>query len=359
MEARRWRGIWIVAFIAVIVFIVILAMVGQSNSSNAASTPTAAAKATPVSSSNCWTVVLNPNAGYRVLSAGVPSDKRATAATTLSYLLDNAKLDPRALLAMTDAYDQRNNIPQLPANYWHTWVTGNCYNAAGQAQWYLTSTNYQLASLQIAPAPAVGCNYSVTPGGNPTCKVETIGGNRSGISITFQNSATLYVMYRCGNPVIPGSAPAAAPPPSTTLPAPTPVLPAKPVTPVKPVKPVTPTPTTTPTTAPCPTGQHPSPLNGTCIAPKDPSQDPLNNPNVPPIVKGPGTTPAGQAPTTPATPPVDSPTGCNGACTPSTTATTSPPASTVTTVTSPPSSSGATQPVGTANSGDPGAPPSS
>lgn len=73
-----------------------------------------------------------------------------------------------------------------------------------------------------------------------------------------------------------------------------------------------PTTTTTQPSPTCPPGEHPSPLNGTCIVPKNPAAGPMQNPAVPPVVKGPGTTPPGASPG-PATPPCDTSTGyCPG-----------------------------------------------
>jgi hypothetical protein len=131
-----------------------------------------------------------------------------------------------------------------------------------------------------------------------------------------------------------------------------PVPPTTPTTVPPKVPPTTvpPTPTTTvpPNIPTCPNGQ-PIPPNGLC--PKDPSQDVNVNPDVPPQVQGPGTTPVGTSPG-PSTLPVDTPTGCVGDC-----PTTVPLPTPTTTTTLPPEPTPVTP--DPPASGDPGAPPSS
>ena len=318
MRERHWQRGAGACTIALILLIAIGFIVGSRSSSS--STPkhhqTAVAKVVSQPAATCWKVVYNSNTGYRVLSNGVPKQDQGNPQKTENFLLAAAKQDPRALQAEYNAWATATNHPAV-GNY-QTFVSGNCYSQAGQNAWNEVAVYYRMATVQQSTAPATGCNTSVTPGGQATCTVENITGNRSGISVQFVGSTeTVWVMYRCGNPVTP--APPAqvvsTPPPASTAP---------------PVK-TPPTPGTTTTTQPCPAGQHPSPLNGVCIVPKDPSADPLNNPAVPPVVKGPGTTPAGQAPSAPATAPVDSPCGY-ATCPSSTTSTTQPDTTTTTTL---------------------------
>jgi hypothetical protein len=303
--------------IVICVLVALAVVVGVSRSSSG--TKAAAQKVTVAKvSSTCWVVHLDANVGAKMLSNGIPVSARGSAQKTESFLLNVAKQDPQELQALYNARAQVVNQPQLPVNFWQNWVTGNCYNAAGKNAWFLTATNYQLASVGIASAPAVGCNYYMSSSG-PTCQVETINGDRTGIAFTFSNGQTIYVMYHCGNPVIPGGTPAP------------PLAPA------------------------CPPGQFSSPVVGTtCIEAKNPTADPLVNVVVTPIVKGPGTTPPGGTPPPPKKP-IDSPTGCQGSCSGPTTTTTTP----STTTTAPPSSSGASQPPGTTSGPGPVTPPSS
>jgi hypothetical protein len=133
-------------------------------------------------------------------------------------------------------------------------------------------------------------------------------------------------------------------PPTTTPGTPTTVPPSTvPPTSVPPttVPPTTVPPSTVPTTTVpvplCPDGPlagKPVPPSGVC--PKNPGADVNVNPRVPPAVRGPGTTPIGVNPG-PATPVVDSPTGCNGPCptVPRTTTPPPPPAPTTPATTSP------------------------
>lgn len=96
------------------------------------------------------------------------------------------------------------------------------------------------------------------------------------------------------------------PKPSQAAPSPAPTKPGEHVPPVPPEKPK---PTPTPTTVCPPDMPHGTPPN----CKDDPVNDVNVNPAVPPQVRGPGTTPVGTDPG-PATPPVDSPTGCDGPC---------------------------------------------
>ena len=92
-------------------------------------------------------------------------------------------------------------------------------------------------------------------------------------------------------------------------------------------------PTTTPTTPPA---TRPPTTPPATLTPKDPSKDVNVNKDVPEQVRGPGTTPVGGDPG-PAEEPVDSDTGCDGACTNPSAPAPSPAAST------PPSGGGPTQ----------------
>jgi hypothetical protein len=329
---RKWiAALGALALICVVVIVAVVLWDGSSSNGSTQHKTASAKLVSTTSAAKCWTVRYNANQGYRVLSNGVPKQDQGNPQKTVNYLLGAAKQDPRALQAEYNAWATATNHPAV-ADY-HVFVNGSCYSQDGQNAWNEVAVYYRTATVQNSTAPATGCNTSVTPGGQATCTVEAITGNRSGISVVFIGTTqTVWVMYRCGNPVT------AAPPASTTT-SPPPAI-------------ALPPPATTTTVPTCPPGQHPSPLNGVCIAPKDPSQDPLNNPSVPPIVKGQGTTPANGDPG-PATQPVDTP--CGFATCPSPTTTTTQPDTTTTTTQPPSQTPVSNQPPA---SGDPG-PPSS
>ncbi|TAH33762.1 hypothetical protein EYC59_04535 [Candidatus Saccharibacteria bacterium] len=131
-----------------------------------------------------------------------------------------------------------------------------------------------------------------------------IDGNRKAVAITLPDGSVVWVMGRCGNPVVLGTSPVPA----------SPLAPA-PVTPPAPA-PEVPTPGTTPGTPPPGTTTPPETCPpdmpyGTPPYCKDgPSHDVLLNPDVPAQVRG----PQGSAPTGPASVPTDSPSGCPGTC---------------------------------------------
>lgn len=322
---RRSAVAVVIAAVAAVLVAGLLAVTFNSGTGNAANhpSPTTTVPHSHGQPATCWKVQTDSGTSYRVLSNGVPPKDRSSAQATLDYELQQAHTYPQALQAIYNRWAALNNQPQVAD--WHTLVSGNCYNTTGQTLWFSTWADYNTATVQDATAPANGCNTSVGPNGQATCTVESITGDRSGISVTFSNGQTIWIMYRCGNPV--SAAPASAPTPQATPPAPSP----------------SPTPSVG-----CPPGQHPSPYNGTCIESKDPAQDPLNNAAVSPIVKGPGTTPPGASPGPPQQP-VDSPTGCPGTCPGPTTPTTAPTVTPTTAAptptpvsTQPPSSGGST-----------------
>lgn len=115
---------------------------------------------------------------------------------------------------------------------------------------------------------------------------------------------------------------------------------------VRPVRPNTPEvpPIDVPPGTPCPYNPDLDVDSPFCLKPKDPSVDPLLNPDIPDQVQGPGTTPVGGNPGPPETP-VDSPTGCHGPC-----PTTQPPA------TQPPPSGGGSTPTTVPGCGQAGQP---
>lgn len=150
-----------------------------------------------------------------------------------------------------------------------------------------------LALSEVTPsqAPATGVN-TLTSNGRVYAEASAgVTGNRKAIEIVTKDGNTFWVMARCGNPVTLGKAP----------------IPAKPL----------PQPSPTPSTPPCVPGQYtaspPPGYNNYCLEKKNPSQGVMNNPSVPPQVKGPGTTQIGTSPG-PATKPTDSGTGCYGPC---------------------------------------------
>jgi len=212
MGKRKWETIFGVGVAVAIVSLIVGLLVGTSSG-----TKTAAVAATPKPSStpaaSCWTVKLDPNQGNRVLSSGVTG----TPDQVRTKLLNAAQHDPRVLQAL---YNVTSQGATKPVTDWHSLVTpdGKCYNQQGQALWNKTGVLYTTANATKATAPATGCNTYVTPGGNASCKMETITGNRAGTKFDFGNGKWVVVMYRCGNPVTPGKPPVQVPQTPTTTP---------------------------------------------------------------------------------------------------------------------------------------------
>jgi len=205
--------------------------------------------------------------------------------------LVQVKLDPAELAGAASYFLHRDVDPS-------TLVTGKCGSL--EAKKLVTELELAIANAVVTPdqAPANGVNSGVSNGTVVVASTPGISGDRTAIKVVLKDGTTVWIMARCGNPVVtkpPAHVPPGptdnTPPPSTTAP------------------PSTSPPSTSPplTQPPCVVDCVPT----TKLKPKDPTQDPLVNPAVPPIVKGPGSTPPGGDPGKP-TPPVDSPTGCNG-----------------------------------------------
>lgn len=159
--------------------------------------------------------------------------------------------------------------------------------ATNRADDLVTEIKVALAASLITPdqAPVDGRNSGTDPQTGEVYAYNFVGvdGDRKAIKVVLPNGQTVWIMYRCGNPVV------------TTPP---------------------------PVHQGCKEGCNPPPPRDNCkdhpttpecLTPKDPSQDPMNNPDVPDQVKGPGTTPPNGNPG-PATQPHDTDTGCQGSC---------------------------------------------
>jgi hypothetical protein len=213
MSSGSWlRGVIVSAIAIGVLFVAVLlagADIFPDNSSS--NTSPAPIHGTGATASTCWPVKLDDNTGNRVLSAGVPKQYQSSAQGTVNYLLKVAHQDPRALQALW------NTTPageKHPVRDWHSLVdtTGKCYSELGQQVWRETATQLRLGKVHKSVAPSHGCNTYVTPRGNAGCVVESISGNRHGVKITFSNGKSVWVMFRCGNPVTKAPPPGNVPP---------------------------------------------------------------------------------------------------------------------------------------------------
>jgi hypothetical protein len=132
-----------------------------------------------------------------------------------------------------------------------------------------------LANITPSQAPSSGVNSGTANGVVYSYHTSGVSGNRKAIAIAMLNGSTTWVMARCGNAVTKGTPP--TPPPTMT----------------------------------CPPGEHPSPLQPwVCIVPKNAAAAP----SVSPGIGGRGKTSPGSSPSSTASVPTDSTTGCNGPC---------------------------------------------
>jgi len=162
-------------------------------------------------------------------------------------------------------------------------VTGACFSETGMQKYTEWATLWKVAVIQPTDQMPPGWGNTGIDNGVPSSGASPTG-DTSGWMVVFVDAngkpiGEHGVMRRCGNPVTPMPV---APPGKTDE-----------------TPPIGGPPDTT-TTVPG-------------LTPKDPSRDVNVNPAVPDQVKGPGTTPVGGNPG-PATPPVDSPSGCQGPC---------------------------------------------
>ncbi len=267
-----WAGAVMLLVFAVIAGL--LWVVGEANSGSAATPPSSATPTTgQQGDDSCWVVKVDGNdAGNRVIATGLSGSPEKVQAS----LLKAAKADPSALVALYNMSPLANKQTLTESDV----ASDGCYTAAGKQAWFalVAELNKPAVKTVNKTAPANGCNTFVV-NGKVIVKCERILGNRNATKIVWGDGSVTWVLHRCGNPMTPGKPPHN--PPSSHH--------------------------------KCPPGQVVSSDSHICIVPKDPSEDPMNNPDVPGQVKGPGTTPAGGNPG-PATNPTDSPTGCNGPC---------------------------------------------
>lgn len=256
---------------------------------------------------NTWMIVQADNGNNRWFASGVQAIREADspekAREAAREWLNLVRQDPE-LLAGAGAYFTGRQVD--PA----TLVEGKCASAA--AETLVTEIELAIAEAKVTPdqAPENGRNSGVSDGNVVASSHTGITGDRQAVRVELKDGTVIWIMARCGNPVIEGPAP--VPPGPTDQP--------PPETPPTTTPPTTVPPTTPPPTVPppkekpkCPYNPALPPDHPNCLKPKDPSKDVLVNPKVPDQVKGPGTTPVGTDPG-PARPPVDSPTGCNGPC---------------------------------------------
>jgi len=220
VSTEMWRRGTIASAVGIVILLVIALVAGinlTKSDNSSASTPTARTASAPVSgtgstASTCWPVKLDDNVGYRVLSAGVPAKYRKSANSTTNYLLKAARQDPRALMAFWNATPRG---AKDPVRDWHELVdnkTGTCYSVRGQSVWQELAAQLRLSQVRKSVAPRHGCNFYVKPGGNAGCVVEVIRGNRHGVKITFVGGKSIWVMFRCSNPVTKAPPPGNHPP---------------------------------------------------------------------------------------------------------------------------------------------------
>ncbi len=244
-----------------------------------------------------WLIRQSDNSGNRWFADGVKEIRDAEtsedAQKAAHTWLARVKQDPE-LLSGAASYILDRQVDSS------TLEEKGCGSAEAEA--LVAEIELTLAEAEITPdeAPEEGYNSGVHEGAVVGASNAGIGGDRESILIELPDGTKIWVMARCGNPVV------TKPPP--VPPGPTDENPSTTTT-------TSPTTTTGPsaTTTTQPVCYTCGSTSSTTLKPKDPTQDPIVNPAVPPIVKGPGSTPVGHDPG-PASPPTDSPTGCNGPC---------------------------------------------
>jgi len=263
-------------------------------------TPTTMASTTTTTLPTCsdtWIIVrVKPTDDHRWFSEGLQSIKNAKtmadARAAAQEWLTKVKSDPDLFAGGASTLLDRRVDPSTLVD-----ATGKCASVTARA--LVGEVEATIAAAIITPeaAPASGYNSGRDASGQTVASATPgISGDRTAIKLVLKNGKSVWIMARCGNPVV--EAPPTHLPPGPTDNTPPPSTTAPPST--------SPPSTSPPSTQPPCVG-----CNQTTLKKKDPTQDPLNNPQVPPIVKGPGSTPVGGDPGKP-TPPVDSPTGCNG-----------------------------------------------
>lgn len=184
-------------------------------------------------------------------------------------------------------------------------IDGEC--ASDEAVKLVAQLELALADARITPdqAPANGYNSGVNANGDVVAASHAgITGDREAIRVELKDGTTVWIMARCGNPVVTDK----------------PEIPEGPTDQPPPEEPPPTTSTTSTTT--------------TTLAPKEPEQSTNNNEDIPDQVRKPQPSPDNddeiqEGPTQPR----DTPTGCDGPCPTSTTTTTAPPSQSTSTTT--------------------------
>lgn len=251
-----------------------------------------------------WKVVQADNGQHRWFSEGIESIRLAAdeeqARLAIGEWLGRVRQDPQ-LLAGAAGYILDKEVD--PASL----LEGNCASASAGA--LVAEMELTLASSSMKPqvaAPANGVNSGVASDGSVVvAQTAGIKGDRTSVEVTLPDGSKIWVMARCGNPVV------KSPPPH---------IPSGPTD--------NPPPGEKPT---CPDGQ-PVPETGLC--PKGPTKDHQLNPGFPPTERQPGEPSEGNGPDAPRTPgteperPTITTSPSSSSSPPVTSATTAPPATT-------------------------------
>lgn len=271
-------------------------------SSSASATPTssAAPATTAVPCAGTWQMVAQTPDNGNWVKDGVTeirdAQTDADALNAANVWVDTVKVNP-AMLGGAAAYLLGRQVDVATLQ-----DANGC--ATPQAQALVNELKFAIANgkTTVSEAPADGINSGTNSGAVYASTGPGIDGDRKAIKITRADGTEVWIMWRCGNPVVLRGPPI---PQSPLAPAPVPPAPPAEVPPGS-----TPPGSTPPETPKCPPdmpfGEYPLCKDG-------PSHDVLVNPDVPAQVKGPGTTPIGGDPG-PASAPTDSPTGCPGTC---------------------------------------------
>ena len=270
-------------------------------------TPTSALANCPEGS---WARVDSDKTGHRWFANGIPSIAEAVtpeqAQAAAHDWFSATKQDPVTLSGAVKYLIDRdvNQAELFDSNGCATQIAVDLVAEAESA--------LALSLYKAEEAPSNGYNSGASDSNVTSSAKPGIRGDRRAVKIVTPKGVTIWVMYRCGNPVTMRPHPKV--PKGPTDENPPKVTPTtRPVPPT--TRPVTPTTwPVPPTTRPVPPTTRPVPPT-TRLTPKDPSKDINRNPAVPPQVRKDQPSPDNKKRIeTGPTKPVDTPSGCSGSC---------------------------------------------
>lgn len=208
-HSATWWGVTIGITMLIVCVIVIggLALTATNDVSGSGAGASPSPSTTIDNNGTTWKYVQVDHAGNRWFAKGIreisEADNKSQAERAAEVWLSKVKLDPNLLIgAASYFFPQGNKIKRSSLIDERGWATNKAVQLVARIQ-------IALGQSRITPsvAPANGTNSGVSGGQVVAASSEGISGDRRAIKIVLPKGKKIWIMARCGNPVILGPPP--------------------------------------------------------------------------------------------------------------------------------------------------------